>query len=337
MNTVFLYQTIAKDLRLEQDESEENISFINRVSYSALSCWLKTKCLDVLSSEEAQPRGASSQYLSLQLTSILEEYLRCFPSLELFLGNNNLHEATSIIIKRMKRHGEIVGNNYGYWNLTPLSRSHLGKNIYTLKGCLLDHGARYSGLATIQNVSEEPPRQRTETALQWFTKFSDSLRWINCPLSINEIEFFDPTSTHKNNYSAWRKQAAATVAITIGRRLQNKFQREYFLFRNLNQKPKMAVLDNNLISLKEHRRILFALRQAYQLPLTATVKKKRKLLEVKLPCKLPEKESRLLEVYGWPKTTIDDMFDFQFIPVVWHALLPQLLALGINFIENKYE
>ena len=338
MNADFLCQAIAKDLRLEQDDSEENISFINRVIYSASSCWLKTKCLDVLSDDDAQTMGVSSHYLSLQLTSILEEYLKCFPSLELFLGKNNLHEAASIVIKRMRRHGEVVGNNDGYWKLTSLTRSHLGKNIYTLKGCLLDHGVSYSGLATIQYVNEVPRHLSTETALQWFTKFSGSLKWIDCPYSLNEVEIFDPAVTHKNNYSAWRMQTTPSFAINMARRPQNEFQKEYFLLRTSNQKTKMALIDKNLITLKEHRRIIFALRQAYKHPLTIKVEKKnRRILDVKFPCKLPEKESRLLEVYGWPKTSIEDRFNFQFIPVVWQAIRPQFVALGLNFTESKNE
>lgn len=101
-----LLQAIATDLNLKQYQNETATAFSSRVLYSAMSCWIKTACLDNSISGEI---GVSRRHILSRCTPVLSEFLKRMPEcVSWFEPDGTDEQSVSIIRSRLLRSGDIV-------------------------------------------------------------------------------------------------------------------------------------------------------------------------------------------------------------------------------------
>lgn len=250
----FLEDVVAKDLGIRQFEAEDNDSFLNRVVYSALSCWLKAICLD----QNDQCCGVTLQHLLHRGHTILEEYLLCYPKLSTFLNNRKTTECVNILIKRLLRNQDLLpigfNSNLG---LAPSLTIRLNNDLECIKGSLLQDNCYYSGLAYLRfSPTSESIFTTPMSVDSWLNTLIAAQKWRNSSAKFDDFEFFNPSNSNRNNYQAWTDKFPKEQNFVLGRLPRNIFYKyEYFLFTQKG--TKYIKISDELLQLKEHRRFMF--------------------------------------------------------------------------------
>lgn len=328
---------IAFDLGIYQFEEEARIQYKCRVIYSAMACWMKAIALDnPLGNKDHLDEGVSRRHLYERSKGVLENILKMFPDVnQWFCTNNERLEPVLLLRERLINHGDLL--NVGFDTNLILSSVHtelLTSKIACSYGKIIDDNIKYTGISSIQS-NEEDCSMKIQSPQAWLDDFSNEAKWsYNVPDS-NLIQYFDPLTSSKNNYSAWKDSVVEPVnGLVLARLGEINTGYSYYLIKA--KKQLSHKIDPFLQEQGFHIRIMFALRSLANNKAKIIVIRFEDHVIIKLNAILPKKESVLLESYAWPLNSIDDKWFWIMSPEIWEYINPFVEALGIQIVEEKH-
>lgn len=332
-----LLQAIATDLNLKQYQNETATEFSSRVLYSAMSCWIKTACLDNSISGEI---GVSRRHILSRCTPVLSEFLKRMPEcVSWFEPDGTDEQPVSIIRSRLLRSGDIV--NVGFNTNIALADENceeLIPGVIWKRGTLLQKGCTYSGISALEydeKVATASAPAPNFPVGEWLDTYIKEAWWENSECAYEGFEFFNPQKKTKNNHSCWQLIPAAAVDdIMLMRRQMYNNQYEYVLYRC--EEKKIHRIDSFLQKQGLPRKLMITLRYkaGNAIPGKASIFSDH--VHLQLWVHLPMCETTSLESYAWPFNNILDCLEWTMPLQLWTYIAPQLSKLGLNVAEENY-
>lgn len=323
-------------VRRYEDETEEQ--YCNRVLYSAMAGWIKASALDrPVTSEQSEYPGVSRRHIRDKCTVILGELLKRFPeSKQWFETESEEEDGARVILSRLIRHGDLL--KVGFETnliLAGSSRAPLWDGTVCIKGEVLLPGTYYSGLAMLQNIQKKEDGQRgaMTDAAAWFWDYLRSAWWKEAEF-LENMQYFNAHKRGKNNESCWQWERPQPVeGVWLVRRSVYGNGHEYFLVRKEECLYRHQI-DPFLQKIGEHRRFMTVMRYMAGNEVPVQVKHYADHIFLQLRIHLPQKESSLLETYGWPRKSVTDKLEWDMSEEVWEWIKPRFCSLGLKVTEE---
>lgn len=325
---------MASDMNITKYESESDAQHIQRVLYSALACWVKAAALDRDMSEPAAS-GASKKHIKEKCTQILKVALDRVPEARgYFYPEDAPYDSVTVVRKRLVQNGDIV--NIGFdtdMTLVPPSVIPLNSNTVQVIGDFFGNGIFYSGISALRTTNSSVNRENSDIAT-WLQNYCNSAWWEPGAITNDSTEYFNYGKQIRNNSYCWQPtpvdylQKIRFLRITI-----NKGMYEYYIEKEKGGSVFHHKIDPFMVEMKEHRRIMLALRKMANNAPILKLTKYNDHVKLNLWVNLPSKELTFLESYGWPSRHINDMLEWQ-IPKCLEDNVKTIFAnLGINVEE----
>lgn len=327
---------MASDMKITKYESESDAQYVQRVLYSALACWIKAATLD---RDMSQPNavGASKKHIKEKCTQILEATLDRVPEARgYFYHEDAQYDAVTVVRKRLVQNGDIV--NIGFdtdMTLVPTSAIPLNSVTVQIIGDFFGNGIFYSGISALRTASNDIIRDNVDAAV-WLQNYCNNAWWEPGAVTNDSIEYFDYSKPVRNNSYCWQPtsvdflQKIRFLRITI-----NKGMYEYYIEKKKGGSIFHHKIDPVMVEMKEHRRIMLALRKMANNAPTVKLTNYKDHLKINLWIYLPLKELTFLESYGWPSRHINDFLEWK-IPLCLKEDIKNILAnLGITVEEQN--
>ena len=291
-----LLEAMASDMNVRRYRNESDTLFEYRLIFSALGQW----CLrSAASPDDGITKHAQTQLLN----NLLEKYISLFPQISPMFETETV--SVSVFIRR-------VYEEMGYLFTDENNKNHIANSGRAIE---IDNGALYFGAyepvsvfglgiitkdyaPTLMEWREALIRDRL-TWDKYINKQYDIVLFENRDFSADELQYFDPLS-YNSPSSSWGNHM--TVDKTIARKAPNgpfykvmKYNNEIvFCEEQQNMNP------DELVSY-EYRRLYFALKKAYDNPLSARIKTiDNEYAEITIGGHLPNREYYLLLLCAWP-------------------------------------
>lgn len=337
-----LLNQMGSDLGVFQFCSESKDEYVCRVIYSAMSCWLKTLCFEQSENRDVDDLFVTGNFLISKGVEVLEQYIEIFPALIPWMRETTPTEVVSIIRKSLRKNEEIfvpVGKENRFTLCSPQSL-YFSEEWVSVKGVLLDKGCFYSGVGVLKNRGQrsENPNILLESSVDWLYKITKELRWETVSeIGEGVLEFFDSKRKNCPNYRCWQKELCWGKSEFLLARCKKAAgtRFEYFLYKRVRNRIKVAQIPPFLIDIKEHRRFMFALRSLSDNPPIAFLICESDSVNLELTVKLPGTDGKFLEVFAWPSKGVGNKLNFVMLPDVWEQLERRIKALGITVLIKE--
>ena len=333
-----MIERIASDLGICRFAEEPTSQFECRVVYSAMACWIKAIALDrPIGYHEDAPYGVSRRHIYERSHTILGTFIKMFPDIEEWfdLSAEN-DDPVNLIRARLINHGDLL--NAGFGTNLALSSVHsdqVSSSLETIYGKTIDSNLLYSGVSTIRQREEEINIPKIENVKEWLKCYVNDASWSQDLPNPSQMQYFNPQSSAKNNYSAWRESiGSSSNQIVLVRTTVNKNSYSYYLL-----KPNESLIHRIDPFLQEqgfHVRVMCALRSMTKNNTTASVARFADHIRVRLNAFLPLQESTLMESYAWPVRRINDRLEWVMGLEIWSYIRPYIEALDILITEEKH-
>lgn len=291
-----LLEAMASDMNIRRYHNEADASFEYRLILSALGQW----CLRSAASPDD---GITKHAQTLLLNNLLEKYISLFPEISPMFETETV--SVAVFIRR-------VYEEMGYLFSDENNKNHIANFG---KGIKIDTGSLYFGAYEPASISGLGviTEDCTPSLIEWrevlirdrltwekyITRQYDIVLFENRDFSADALQYFDPLS-YNSPSSSWSNRM--TTDKTIARKTPNgpfykvmKYNDEIlFCEEQQNTNP------DELISY-EYRRLYFALKKAYDNPLSARIKTlDDEHSEITIGGHLPNREYYLLLLCAWP-------------------------------------
>ena len=332
-----LIERMATDLGITAYKDESETEFAYRVSYSAISSWLKTIALDEpVGSRESGVAGVSRRHMYERSRAVLEMLCRNYPELEeWYKVEESEDHPVQLIRTRLLNHGDLLNAGFDtYIALTKRYTEYLAGRAETVYGGILEEGLHYNGIATVLLHAAAQTPANPSTAIEWMKGFIRDAWWSASIPDTRQWQYYNPYSRAKNHYSAWQDSTPETVnGIVLGRAVVNVHSYEYYLLKPTEKL--IHRIDPFLQEQKEHIRLMYALRASCGNGIEARIKKYPDHYILKLNAKFPLREEVLLESYCWPVKHATDQLSWAMNGYIWEYLSLFIEALGIKIWEES--
>lgn len=330
--------TIAQDLKIRQFSNESDISFANRVIYSAMACWIKTCTQDNIIDNSL---GVSRKHILERCTEILTAFTERYNYINTYFTDSTDADFNPIgeLRKRLFQNGDIV--NVGFDTNIGLAETNIiqiSDDVSQAVGCLNAGYDFYSGVSTMTH-NKNGEMYNYFDSIKWFNDYVKNAGWfINNKLE--GYEYFNPSKKNSTNYKCWEELRISYELNVSLIRKKNVITSayEYFLLKIQNGIAYIHTLDMDYYSQSfEYRRFQFVLRKLANNSQNATIhyyKNEYALLE--FYAYLPLKESSFFESFAWPLNNINNKTKWILLPELWHSSKKILEDLGIK-LEEKYD
>lgn len=322
---------MASDMNITKYESESDAQHTQRILYSALACWIKAATLDRDISEPASV-GASKKHIKEKCTQILDAMLSRVPEAKTyFYPVEATLDAVTQVRKRLLQNGDIV--NIGFdtnMTLVPVMHIPINSHIEQVVGAFFGNNIFYSGISALRAMSCDVEEEQSDIAA-WLQAYCNNAWWEPGAIKNDSVEYFNCENRVRNNSYCWQStpigflRKMRFLRITI-----NKGMYEYYIEKEKNGAIFHHKLDPVMVEMKEHRRILFALRKMSDNAPNVKLTRYNDHIKLNLWVYLPLKELTFLESYGWPSRNINDLLEW-ILPGCLEEEVKSLFAdLGIN-------
>lgn len=330
-----MIDSMATDLGVSPFEGEALVSFQSRVIYSAMACWVKSAALDrSVGCENGIEMGASKRHVYERCNAVLSELLKMYPDTKnWFEIEKKKDNPINLIRSRLINHGDILIQ--GFDTNIVLSSNYtkqISSDIETVYGVVLDESIYYSGIAALRTNEIQFYSDEKADIRSWYNSFIKEIGWTKNSPDYSRLQFFNPGSSAKNNYSAWQDSIENTInGVSLARMSLNNNMYSYYLLRPSDKLSHS--IDPFLKEQLYHIRIMYAQRALANRRLSAEATHYGDYVRLHLNARLPLEEKIVLESYAWPVNNIDDGFDWIMIKQVWDYIMPILKSLGIHIEE----
>lgn len=329
---------IASDLGVCRYAEEPLSQYQCRVIYSAMACWMKAIALDrPIGYHEDVPPGISRRHINERSHTILEMMIKMFPNTkEWFDLSSENEDPVNLIRTRLINHGDLLNAGFGTnLALSSVHSNQISSTIETVYGKTIDEDLHYSGVSAIRRTEERKYFPETKNVKEWLKCFLNDASWSHDLPQSNQMQYFNPQSTAKNNFAAWQDSIARESGkIALVRTIVNKNGYSYYLL-----KPDERLIHKIDPFLQEqgfHIRVMCALRSLAKNNTTVSVTRYYDHISVRFNAILPLQESTLMESYAWPVRRINDKLVWVMSHESWSCIRPYIEALDILVAEVEH-
>jgi len=328
-----LVYAIAKDIEIMHYEDEILENYTGRLVYSAMVQWLKVITQDSGNMDEIV-RTKSKSYVFTRGTEILNQIILAIPQCENWFWNSyntskkNEDHPIRVLRERMLYSGELIETdlktNIGVPNNREEDLIEGYKRIYGVTDPNTN-GILNVGIAQIQETEFSNIKKNIlinpVDFVKWLIKAAE---WEKV-MALVDLEFFQPLSKEAP-YKSWNNIFSVTgfEEICLGRiKLYNDYY-EYYLLKIEDNEIVSYKLSSVLYEFKEERRIILALRTMSGNSIKAISENKKDVVLLKLFCRLPIMEERIIETYCWPQSSVTDKLKYV-VPIKMWGYVKQIL------------
>ena len=199
---------IALDLGIYRFAEESLQQYYSRVVYSAMACWMKAIALDrPVGYQEKEPFGVSRRHIYERSRTILITMIKMFPEIrEWFDLSADNDDSVNLIRTRLINHGDLL--NIGFETNLALSSvysNQVTSTIETVYGKTIDDGLLYSGVSSIRRKEAKDYIFEIENVKDWMKSFLNDACWSHDLPASSQMQYFNPLSISKSNYTAWQE------------------------------------------------------------------------------------------------------------------------------------
>lgn len=328
---------MAADMNIKKFTTETDSEFVQRVLYSATACWIKAAALDRNVGDVSVDIGVSKKHIYEKSSKLLSAMLERYPEIKYwFYMDDESDDPIRIIRRRLVQNGDLINVGFDTNMITSSSSVYpIGLEAEQITGVFFDGNIFYSGLSTIRKSANQEVTHNDETAIDWFDDFCKTAWWESGHIENDSIEYFNCVKNAKNIHSCWQKnesdffQNIRLIRITI-----NKTMYEYYLERIKGNNVYHHKIDPFLFEIKEHRKMMFALRKKANVPLPARITTYSDHATLNLWAHLPYEARAFLESYAWPSRNINDVLEWKFPLCLLDEVKRKLNNLGMNVTEG---
>lgn len=327
-----LLRTMSLDMRIDRflDETEE--SFAYRVVYSALGQW----CLRTAQNNTTGVSGTTKHNQTIVLNDLLDKYMKVFPSVaDKFTDTGSQHTSFSVFIRRVyEETGYLLTNvdnrneiaNYGRSILVGEKALFFGlpNGDYTV------NGLGVFAAPTSYGVSSKEFLMRDDlTYKEYFKASFDSIDFYDREIDLSELEFFNPLSRNVPSRS-WEKHPQTEC--TLARKTElGPFYKVIRISDSLQFADDPIEPQSDSFTSYEYRRLYFALKAYYGMPLKASITKMdENYSAIMVGGHLPNREYYYLLLLSWPMRSAFDKISFLAHNNVVKEIVNILENLGIE-------
>lgn len=330
MNELLL--TMAANMGINRFSGETEDSFIYRVLFSALGQW----CLRTARNTSGNVSGTTKHNQTIVLNDLLDKYSRIFPTVaDRFIDTSNQQVNFSVFIRRIyeetgylltdKDNHNVIAN-YGRSILLGEKALFFGTppEEYAVKGLgVFTEPTRY-----IVAINEFLIRDEL-TYEEFFRTYIDPIDFYDRDIDTNELEFFNPLSNNVPSRS-WEKRLKTDC--TLARKSESgPFYRVMRFSDTLQFADEPIEPQGDSFTSYEYRRLYFALKAHYGVPLKATITQMDKDYSmIRVGGHLPNREYYFLMLVSWPMGGAFDKVSFLAPNDVLAEIVGVLRNIGIE-------
>lgn len=330
---------MASDMNIQKFHTETNVQYTYRIIYSAIACWIKAAALDHNVGETSPNAGSSKKHIYQKCTQLLSSMIERYPEMKpLFYTGEDSEDPIKCIRRRLVQNGDLV--NIGFetnMTLVPYTVRPISSNIEQVCGTFFDKTLFYCGISAMRKSTNDNISNNITSISDWLEQFV-ATAWFE-PGSINHdtCEYFNSFKNTRNIHTCWQKNETEFChGIRLVRIIINANMYEYYLEKYKNGSVYHHKLDPFLVDIKEHRKIMFALRKMSNTPLPAHMTLHSDHATLNLWVHSPYELAKYLESFTWPSRHISDVLEWK-IPICLTSEIKQkLMSIGMTVTEENH-
>lgn len=335
------YNKISTDLNINILKNETENQYFSRLTYTALSLWLRTFVLNNMIFQKN--RGISKKALFYKGKEWLDKIIELYPELSLwFYPEMDKHKVPIKIIRdTLYNVGELV--NYGF--TTEISLPNYKEleldNFILHKGYMNKKLVSVSGLSLF--LSPGTISENDLLKIMNFYNIEDIIAEELLNKKIKSIKWTHEKVENKEIFNKYLKEPLSR-SFSLNYELREKditmykanFN-DYGFIKKENGKYYINQLSKYEIDEREVRRYQYALKSSVNNAQIALylIKEEDNVCILKLYSALPKLEESILMFFGWPVKNINDRMNFIFSLSVWSFIKHLLENLNIE-LKGEY-
>ena len=336
-----MVEAMQRDLHIFPYNNEPSSNYFGRLVYSALSHWIRLFVMDK-TSEKSDSK--SKAYILGRGKEILKGFIECLPECAKWISedgkviDDRVLEMVIDIRNKMIFGGELVEletkSNVGL----PVGMVQPCANgIVRLFGEISGTKSQTVGIARIMEDIHTDVISIDFSAIididDYVMNLYKKAKWSKVD-DITNYEIFNSMSK-RAPYQSWEDYLNKSKKFHLARVSLYNDLHEYYLLQFDNGEIYVCRLDELLAEGKEERRIILGLRKMYDNQMDAFYEYKGAVILLRLFCRLPLREERILETYCWPERSFDDKLNYVVPLKVWDEIKRLLeIGLGIRLKEK---
>lgn len=328
-----LLSAMSLDMGIGRHLDETDSSFVYRLLYSALGQW----CLRTAQNMSVDNLGTTKQNQTIVLNDLLNKFVQMFPFIaNYFNDESNQQMNFSVFVRRVyEETGYLLTNddnrnvvaNYGRCVV-------LGKNALFFGSPTSNYVVNGLGIHTeptnyVVPVKEFLIRDNLSPE-EYFKACFDPVDFYDRDrdIDIENLEFFNPLSTNAPSRS-WENRP--TTDCTMARKSNHgPYYRVMKISEALHFAEEPVEPQSDSFTSYEYRRLYFALKAHYGMPLKATINKIDNVYSaIRLNGHLPNREYYFLLLLSWPLNGAFDKIGFLTHNSLLGDIIDVLANLGI--------
>ncbi len=326
--------TMARDLNIKRFCNESEVQYINRILYSAMSCWVKAAAVDQ-SITDKTTQGVSRKHIFEKCSHILNEMLLRFPQSVAWFEIKDEDDPIDIIRRRLLQNGDLV--NVGYdtnIGLAIKQEIELGYGVRQLIGSFKETGFIYTGIALAAPSIKDDLKSPIVSTVEWFREYVKNAWWKAGNCIDDRTEYFEAEMDSVSNYTCWTSRRGRRFnSVILIRHPLHHGAYEYFLEKEEHGAISYHKVDTHLQKMGEHRRIMFALRSIAQSPVPVEKCEYDDHVKLLIKTYLPDKERIILETFAWPHRSIVDRGEWDMPNFIWPYVKAHIEGMGVKIEE----
>lgn len=310
MNELLLTMSTDMGINRFSDETEE--SFAYRVLFSALGQW----CLRTAQNVSVDIRGTTKHNQTIVLNDLMDKYSKIFPHiLEKFIDTGSQQMEFPVFIRRIyEETGYLLTDENNRNVIANYGRSIVLGNTALFfglpEGDYTVNGLGVFAAPTAYRVSTKEFLIRDDlTCEEYFKACFDPIDFYDGDMALSDLAFFNPLS-HNVPSRSWETEPKTDC--TIARKSEfGPFYKVMRISGELQFSNEPIEPQSDGITSYEYRRLYFALKAHYKVPLKATISRiDDEYSAIKIGGHLPNREYYYLLLLSWPINSAFDKVNF---------------------------
>lgn len=327
---------MAQDMKINRYKDESDQSFSYRVCYSALGMW----SLSLARSSFEDHDGISKNGLTVNLEKIISQYKSIFSGLSIKFAEDRPTRSLPKLIRRLyEETGYFILNEFGCNELSNRGRTvSVGENVLLFG--LINSKMEMNGLGVYTDRHQHKASigeilvRDDLTPEAYFQGCYNECDFEEKDTDCEGMQFFNPKSPTAP-YNSWCSHMQTDYTIAhLGEHGQYyrvmRSKKGVLLF---SPEP-LDSFDDKLTSY-EYRRLYFALKQHYEVPLKAWIRNiDDNYSSIQLGGRLPNREYYLMLLTSWPQNNAFDKSNFIIKNSLVTGVTEILQHIGIDIEEG---